>query len=124
MPKIDPRFYEDKAMRDAARANFLADFEHAKFSLSGKGLAGRIVDRVGEGAQDVFEVAKTQADDNRGVISALIGAILLWFAREPIMEILGLRESDDLAEPESEETIQSETESAPLPTAPHGEHDD
>ena len=95
MSKLDQRFHEDKALRDAARKVLMADIEHAKTSLSGKHLAGRVVGRVGEGAQDVFEVAKTQADDKRGILAALVGAILLWISREPIMEILGLSEPDE-----------------------------
>ena len=43
----------------------------------------------------MFEVAKTQADDKRGIIVVLFGAILLWITRNPIMEILGLNEAEE-----------------------------
>ena len=45
-----------------------------------------------EGAEEVFELAKDRADDNRGVIAVLIGALFLYLARQPILEILGLSE--------------------------------
>lgn len=81
---------EDRELRDAAKAVLLADLEHAKASFSAKGVATRIGGRIGDGAKDVLEVAKVQADDNRGVIAMLIGAIALWMGRTPILEILGL----------------------------------
>jgi hypothetical protein len=90
MSKIGQRFIEDRALRDAARKVFMADLAHAKSSLSGAGLASRVAGRVGDGAKDVLEVAKVHADDNRGVLAGLTGALLLWIAREPILEILGL----------------------------------
>ncbi|MBD2841913.1 hypothetical protein [Erythrobacter rubeus] len=95
MKDLDQNFYEDRALRDAAREVFLADLAHVRASLSGTGIAGRMVDRVGEGAKDVFQTAKENADDNPGIIAALIGAILLWISRGTIFEMLGLTNSDD-----------------------------
>ena len=92
MSPIEQQFREDRALRDAAKAVLLADIEHARASLSVKGVADRVGGRIGDGAKDVFEAAKAQADDNRGILAALIGAVLLWLAREPIMELLGLAE--------------------------------
>ena len=114
MSKLEQRFEEDRALRDAAKIVLLADLEHAKASFSGKGLAERVGDRIGDGAKDVFEVAKVQADDNRGIIAALIGAILLWLGREPLLDLLGFGDEepdtnedhnhDDSAAPEGAET--------------------
>ena len=95
MSDLEQQFLEDRALRDAARDVLMADIAHAKATLSGKGLAERVAERIGEGAQDVFEVAKDHAEDKRGIIATLIGAILLWIAREPILEIVGLKESED-----------------------------
>jgi len=94
MTKLDPQFLEDKALRDAARAVLVADIDHARETFSAKGVATRVGERVGDGAKDVLEVAKTQADDNRGILAALIGAILLWIGRDTIFEILGFAEPD------------------------------
>ena len=95
MSNLEQRFVEDRAMRDAAKTVLVAELEHMKASFSTKGLTDRITDRIGDGAKDVFEVAKEQADDNRGVIAALIGAILLWLGREPLLDLLGFGDADD-----------------------------
>ncbi|MDJ0641365.1 MAG: hypothetical protein QNJ15_00975 [Erythrobacter sp.] len=94
MTKLPQQFVEDRALRDAARDVLMADIEHARNSISGKGIAARIGSRVGDGAKDVFEVAKGHADDNRGILAALVGAIVLFFAREPILEIFGITPED------------------------------
>ena len=97
MSNLHQRFLEDRQMRDTARTILLADIAHARTSLSAKGVADRVGGRIGDGAKDVFEVAKTHSNDNRGIIAALIGALLLWLAREPILEILGLsQDAEDL----------------------------
>ena len=116
MPKLPAQFVEDRALRDAARDVFMADIAHARTSISGKGIAERVGSRVGDGAKDVFEVARVHADDNRGILAALIGAILLFFARDPILEVLGITPSDDgdeTPEPESD-TIDEIPQSAEL----------
>lgn len=95
MSPLEQQFIEDRALRDAAKAVLLADIEHARTNLTAKGVADRVGGRIGDGAKDVFEAAKAQAEDNRGILAVLIGAVLLWLAREPIMELLGLA---DLAE--------------------------
>ncbi|TRD09916.1 hypothetical protein FGU71_12995 [Erythrobacter insulae] len=124
MSKLDRQFYEDRALRDAAREVIEADISHAKLSLSGKSIAGRVTERIGDGAKDVFEVAKTHGEDHRGIIAALIGAIILWFARGPILEALGLSDEEpgeDRMDPDgsfaadpAEAADQDNLDSAPL----------
>lgn len=94
MSDLEQRFYEDRALRNAARRNLLSDIEHVRENLSGQGIVDRVLGRVGDGAVDVLELAKQQAEDKRGVLAALIGAILVWLAREPIFEFLGLGEAE------------------------------
>ncbi|MGB3806814.1 MAG: hypothetical protein WA936_06425 [Erythrobacter sp.] len=100
MSNLERRFREDKALRDAAKRNFFADIAQTRAGLSGTGIAGRVAGRVSEGARDVFDTAKDQADDNRGIVAALIGALVLWFGRGPILDLLGLsgEEDDEIAE--------------------------
>ena len=119
------QFLEDRALRDAARANFLADLEHARTSLSGKGIAERVVDRIGEGARDVLEQASETAEDNRGILAVLIGAIVLWFARGPILELLGLEEAEDNIEIHNmgDEGAENSGIDSPLPLS-SGDDDD
>ena len=114
MSSLDQQFEEDRRLRDAARAVLLADLEHARSSFSAKGVADRIGSRIGDGAVDVFETARTQASDHRGIIAALIGAVVLWFGREPILAALGLDGSADTP-PEAPETDSAKTDtSAPF----------
>lgn len=78
---------EDRLLRNAALAVLKADVANLRADLAGKGVSERIVDRINEGAVDVFEEAVELADNNRGVLAALIGAVLLWFARNPIIAL-------------------------------------
>jgi len=97
---------EDRSLRDAARALVEGDIAHLRTDLSAKGIGERVIGTMGEGATDVFERATEAADNHRGVLAALIGAVVLWFARNPIMDLFADDETDhDVAE---EDTPQSE----------------
>ena len=91
------RMLEDKYLRDSARALVEADIEHLKSDFSHKGFAERAMDRVREGATDLYEEAIDVAEDNQGALAALIAAIVVWFSRNPILELLGFDtgEEDD-----------------------------
>lgn len=92
------KLQEDRLLRNAAFAVLKADVANLRADLAGKGVGERIVDRINEGAVDIFEEAVELADNNRGVLAALIGAVLLWFARNPIMTLF----TDD-RDPENED---------------------
>lgn len=113
MSDLEQQFREDRILRDAARENFFADVEHVKTSFSGKGLAERTVDRVGAGAKDAFEHASIAADNSRGVLAALIGAIILWFARNPIIEALGPEIERLLGEQSDDDAVERQPPTAP-----------
>lgn len=106
MSRLEERFAADRALRDAAKAVLMADIEHARTSFSARGVADRVGTRIGDGAMDVLETAKETANDNRGIIAALIGAILLWLGRQPLLEALGFGEDTDAeaGEPVNEDT--------------------
>ena len=87
MREIDLQLKEDRALRDAARALVVADIANLRADLAGKGFAERVVDRINEGAVDLFDEAVELADNNRGVLATLVGAVLLWFARNPIIAL-------------------------------------
>lgn len=110
MSRLPDQFYEDRALRNAARTVLMADVEHARATLSGKGMASRVAGRVADGAKDVFEVAKEHADDKRGILAGLIAAVLLWFAREPLMEIFGRGPTTDSVEDELENDLAGDVE--------------
>ncbi len=116
MSKLPRQFVEDKALRDSAREVLMADVDHARATFSAKGVATKVGGRVGDGAKDVFEVAKVHANDKRGMIAVLIGALALFFARGPIMEILGLGGPTD-AEPDADELgLEDAGDNTPPPT--------
>lgn len=87
MSDSSARMREDRALRDASLALFMADIAHLRASLAGKSIQERIVKRVSEGAVDVFEEAVEVADNHRGLLATLIAAVLIWFARNPILSL-------------------------------------
>lgn len=94
MTRLPQRFIEDRAMRNAARAVLAEDIEHLRASLSEQGIASRvssgvtdtITARIRTGARDVLAQARAQAGDHKGVLAILVGAIILWLARGPILD--------------------------------------
>ena len=86
--ELEQQLREDRALRNAARALFEADIANLRANLSGKSISSRIVDRIGEGAAEVLDEAIEVADNNKGVIATLIAAIILWFARHPLIELI------------------------------------
>ena len=107
MTQLPQRFIEDRALRDAARAVLAEDIERLRASLDEQGIASRVSSgvtttisaRIRTGASDVFAQARAQAGDHKGVLAVLVGAIILWFARGPILdwidELAGENPDDD-----------------------------
>ena len=85
MSGIEDRLADYKSLRDSSRKVLMADIDHARATFSAKGLSSRYLGGVAEGARDVFEVAKVQTVDNRGIIAIVLGALALWFGREPLL---------------------------------------
>ena len=94
------RMLEDKYLRDSARALVNADIQHLKADLAHKGVGERVLDRAKEGAIDLYEDAVEMADDNKGALAALVAAVIVWFARHPIMSAFGFDNSEDEDEDE------------------------
>jgi hypothetical protein len=94
MTRLPDRFVEDRALRDAARGVLAEDIDRLRTSLGEEGIASRvstgvsstITARVRTGARDVLAQAKAQAGDHQGVIAVLLGALILWLARGPILD--------------------------------------
>jgi hypothetical protein len=85
---LEQRLAEDKALRDAALALFKADIALVRADLAERGLGKRISDRLGESTMDVLDEAVDYAEDNKGKVAAGIAAVILWFARGPILDAL------------------------------------
>ncbi|MFN9634718.1 MAG: hypothetical protein ACK554_15040 [Erythrobacteraceae bacterium] len=109
MTALPPRFIEDRALRDAARAVLEEDVARLRDSLEEEGVTSRVTSSVGTtitgriraGANDVLEQAKQAASDHRGVLAVLIGATLLWLMRGPLLALIE-GEAEDEADTEIE----------------------
>ena len=87
---------EDRHLRDAARALVEADIANLRADIAAKGIKERALDRVAEGASDVYDEAMEVAADNKGALAAIVAALVLWFARHPILEaVFGKDEADE-----------------------------
>lgn len=87
MSDLKQQMLEDRAVRNAAKTLLDADIVHVKNTFSGPGLTERAVTSLNDGARDVFDKASAAADDHKGILAALIGAVLIWFARNPILSL-------------------------------------
>jgi hypothetical protein len=108
---LPDRFIEDRALRDAARAVLTEDVERLRAQLGEQGIASRvsssvsstITTRIRTGARDVLAQAQAQAGDHKGVLALLIGAIILFLARGPILEWFETFGTDDDTEDNASE---------------------
>ncbi|MGB7408337.1 MAG: hypothetical protein WA908_07510 [Pontixanthobacter sp.] len=85
---------EDRALRDAAKSLVKIDIEHVKADFKGQSLKSRFSARISEGANEVLDEAVEVAENNKGVVAALVAALVLWFARNPILSLFD-EDSDD-----------------------------
>lgn len=100
------RMIEDRYLRNSARALLDADLQNLRNDLSRKGLAERAIDRVKEGAADVYDEAVEVASDHKGALAALIAALVLWFARNPIASLF--TEDDEASDANDEDASLAE----------------
>ena len=100
MSGLERRLAEDRALRDAALAVFKADLAFIRTDLREKGVGARLADRVGEGTRDMVDDAVDYAESNVGKVAAGVLAVILWFARGPILDAAGkLLGNDEVEEP-------------------------
>ena len=96
---------EDRLLRDAALAVVKGDIARIRSDLEGRNIGERALHRLGDGASELLDQASEKAADNKGVVALLAGAIVLWFARFPILELFGFDTDyeDDTPTPNGEE---------------------
>jgi hypothetical protein len=126
MSNIEQRLADYRDLRDSSKKVLMDDIEHARTTFSTKGLTNRYLGGVAEGAKDVYEVAKVHTVDNRGIIAIVLGALALWFGREPLLAAMaeeieaGEVEADNL----TDDTVQpNETDILPE-DPPSGDEND
>lgn len=88
MSDLRIRMLEDRHLRNSAKLLVEADIAHIKGNLAERGLGARAADRIAEGASEVYDEAVEVAADNKGALAALVAALVLWFARNPILDAL------------------------------------
>jgi hypothetical protein len=95
MSELEQRLAEDKALRDAALDLFKDDLALVRADLAAKGVGARVAARVGEGTMETLDDAVDYAEANKGKVAAAVAAVLLWFARGPILDLLGTLIDDE-----------------------------
>jgi len=79
------RLAEDRKLRDAALDVFITDLRFIREDLHARGVGERIADRIGSSALEVIDEAVDYAEANTGRITAALAAVVLWFARTPLL---------------------------------------
>ncbi len=95
MSELKQQMREDRTIRDAARGLVEADIANLRADLASKSLGERVLGRVGESASQLLDHVGESAQNNRGILATLLGAIALWFARNPIMSLFSDNEDSD-----------------------------
>lgn len=112
MSDLARRLAEDKALRDAALQLFKSDLALVREDLDGRGIGERAKDRIGEAALGMIDDAVDYTENNKGLVAAGTAALVLWFARKPILHWLaGLLDGDEDAEPAAADS-RSDTDSS------------
>ena len=104
MSDLASRLAEDKALRDAALQLFKSDIALIRGDLDERGIGARAKDRLGEAALGMLDDAIDYAEDNKGWVAAGTAAVVLWFARKPILRwIADLLDGEHGEEPGTDE---------------------
>lgn len=106
MKDLELRLAEDKALRDAAKAVVQADVTFLKEDFT----PGALKHRMADGASEIFDHAKDVADDNKGILGTLLAAIVIWFARNPVLSLLDPQDEPDIAAEQDGDHDRSEQE--------------
>lgn len=85
MSGIEGRLAEDRKLRDAALEVFSTDLRFIREDLRARGVGERITDRIGDSAMELVDEAVDYAEVNTGRVAAAVAAIVLWFARAPLL---------------------------------------
>lgn len=99
MTPLEVRLAEDRRLRDAALEVFSTDLRFVRQDLHARSVGQRVAGRIGESAMEIVDEAVDYAEANRGRVAAAAAAIVLWFARAPLLyglaRIFGFDEDDE-----------------------------
>ncbi|MBB4612654.1 hypothetical protein [Novosphingobium taihuense] len=82
-----------RALRDDALAVFKGDLDMAKLEVS----PSRVKERALGEAVEMIDTARAIAGENKAVIGATLTALLAWFLREPLQQLV--KRGADLVRP-------------------------
>lgn len=86
----DPERELAEARRNRADAHrlFQAGVTQVRADLAARGIGGRIKARAGHEAKAVLDEALDIASESKGIVAATVAALVLWFARNPIIALV------------------------------------
>jgi len=102
MSKLIERVIADRTTRNAARAAFDANLAQVHTDLAARSVGGRIADKASDEAQAVLSQTLAVARESKGIIAAIIAALVLWFLRQPLLKALA---GSDPAEVQEDQDI-------------------
>ncbi|TCD05136.1 hypothetical protein EYB45_06425 [Erythrobacteraceae bacterium CFH 75059] len=89
------RLGEERRARDSAYAAVQEDIALLKAGHAEKGIKDRATDKIKDGASDVLEEGAHLAREHKGLVVALLAAIVVWFARHPLIAFFTGERSDE-----------------------------
>jgi hypothetical protein len=102
----------DRAVRDAAHANFRASLEQVRADLAAKGVGGRIADEAERKAHAALDTGLEIAAEHKGVVAGTVAALLLWIFRTPLFEAIGRRFGDEDDRDEHDDELERRADQA------------
>lgn len=92
---LERQLREDKVMRDQALSLLKTDLEHLKGDYAQRSIKERATDKIKTSATSIYGEAVETASEHKGPLIALVAALVLWFARHPLLSIFTGRRDDD-----------------------------
>ncbi|PKB25255.1 hypothetical protein B0I00_0448 [Novosphingobium kunmingense] len=96
MTEAERRLAEDRATRQAAKANYDAGVNQVKRDLSARSVPGRVVDTIKTETTEAIATGLDVAADNKRIVAAVAGGIGLWLFRGRIARLFGMGRQDSV----------------------------
>lgn len=109
MSKSEQRLDEDRANRRAARGLFDQKLAQVKADFAARGVGARIKAKTADQGKAALAQGLDVAKESKGIIAGTIAALLLWFLRNPLLELTKRLLSGD------QDGVQDQTASEPEP---------
>lgn len=85
MNAAERRLSEDRSTRNTARGVFDANLAQVKADLEARSIPGRIADKADREVREAIATGLDVASESKGIIAGTLGALVLWFFREPLL---------------------------------------